>query len=68
MHRKSAHDREGEDLARGVEKVGGDGVGGDVDQSPRREGASEFESGVVDDGLLPQVAAHGYHDPSEILH
>lgn len=68
VHGETAHDREGEDVTRGVEEVGGNGVGGYVDQGPRRKDASELVAGVVDDGLLPKVAAHGYHDPSEILH
>jgi hypothetical protein len=48
--------------------VGGDGVGGNVNEGPGGEDASKLVPGIVDDGVFSQVAAHGCHDASEIFH
>lgn len=68
VHGEAAQDGEGEDFARSRKEVGGDGVGGDVDEGPGGEDTSELVTGVVNNGVFPQVAAHGGHDAAEIFH
>lgn len=68
VHGEATEDREGEDFARSRKEVGGDGIGGDVDKGPSGEDTSELVTGIVNDGVFAQVAAHGCHDATEVFH